>query len=193
MLISVAYQSSKNTVEWMVNNMLGTEKQRTEGIKRQADELIEQAYQRGFKAGQENAMELEVSKYIEKGRDEAWDAFKTIHKFAPYCFLDCFPNGNDELYSLSIHEVIRRVHEYDQKKQEDDSEIHVGDEVYCKYRPHVKFVVTKTDDMGHTGYTLNGFSINGEQFCDKDASRWVKTGRHFPEIAEVLEKMKEGE
>ena len=31
---------------------LGTQEQRTKGMKRQAQELIEQAYQRGFKAGQ---------------------------------------------------------------------------------------------------------------------------------------------
>ena len=35
--------------------MLGTKEQRTEGMKRQAQELIEQAYDRGYKAGKEQA------------------------------------------------------------------------------------------------------------------------------------------
>lgn len=115
---------------------LGTMEQRTEGMKRQAQDLIEQAYHRGFKAGREDRQDWEkdqADRLIEKGRNEAWEAFKTIHKFAPHCFLDCFPNGNDELYSLSIHEVIRRVHAYEeQKKQEEDERIEVDKEKVIK-------------------------------------------------------------
>ena len=57
---------------------LGTEKQRTEGIKRQADELIEQAYQRGFKAGKVAWEEKTKDFFVEQGRHEAWETAKEL-------------------------------------------------------------------------------------------------------------------
>ena len=53
--------------------MLGTQEQRTKGMKRQAQELIEQAYNSGFKAGREQGRKegLEYAVYtlqIAQGR-----------------------------------------------------------------------------------------------------------------------------
>lgn len=62
---------------------LGTMEQRTEGMKRQAAELIEQAYNRGFKAGYDKAFatlnenwQLVTSEAEEKGRNEVLDYLK---------------------------------------------------------------------------------------------------------------------
>lgn len=60
--------------------------ERTEGIVRQAQELIEQAYQRGYKAGREEGFKNGfdegashpniniIEEWIEQGRNEAWEA-----------------------------------------------------------------------------------------------------------------------
>ena len=180
---------------------LGNMEQRTEGIRKQASELIEQAYQRGFKAGYSKAendyhtkTEDDRQSSYELGLNEAWEAFKTIHKLAPYCFLDCFPNGNDELYSLSINEVIRRVREYE-KKQEEDSEIRVGDEVTYTFhngRSITPFVVFKIECLEDGGKYYTGLETSTMK-CVYGGLDYVKTGRTFPEIAEVLKKLKEGE
>lgn len=56
----------------------------------------------------------------------------------------------------------------------------VGDEVQYLERP-TKFVVTSINEDG----TINGIGIDGAAFCDKNPSKWQKTGRHFKE-AEAL-------
>lgn len=59
---------------------LGSMEQHTEGMKKQTQELIEQAYQKGYKAGyaeceeelaKEAIAEGEQEKWIEQGRNEA--------------------------------------------------------------------------------------------------------------------------
>lgn len=167
---------------------LGSMEQQTEGMKRQAIELIEQAYNRGFKAGQERAMEMEISKYIDKGRNEAWECIRKIEQM---------PTSESEpifnqfgLHNIMNHysatEAIEKLRAYDeQKKQDDDKHINVGDEVILNDGD--KAVVTEHHSdvvcvVKHDGCT---------SFKSKDDIK--KTGRTFPEIAEVLKKMKEGE
>lgn len=65
--------------------MLGSMEQRTEGMKRQAKELIEQAYNRGYKAGYDKAFatlnenwQLVTSEAEEKGRNEAWEVARKL-------------------------------------------------------------------------------------------------------------------
>ena len=64
--------------------------------------------------------------------------------------------------------------------------IQVGDEVKC-IRAGWTAIVTKIKEdgyltlMGNDGAIANGY----------DEKDFIKTGRHFPEIAEVLQKMKE--
>lgn len=168
----------------------------TEGIRKQASELIEQAYNRGYKAGQENALTVDSDKYREQGRNEAWEVFKTIHKLAPYCFLDCFPNGNDELYSLSINEVIRRVREYEEKKQEEDSEIRVGDEVVsnngekgivllCYYHETASY-----ENYREEWLVVYMSDYDVPQMVTK--KRFKKTGKHY-DVMSILKKMQENE
>ena len=117
----------------------GSMEQRTEGMKKQAQELIEFAYQRGVKAGHEemqNQMhehwERKQKELIEQGRNEAWSAAKKISETESYKLYDIFEEGwfFNIFNKFSASEVIEklRAHE-EQKKQEEDFEIHVGDEV----------------------------------------------------------------
>lgn len=63
----------------------------------------------------------------------------------------------------------------------------VGDEVRYVNSDRT-FVVSHVDPSG----LINGFNARGDMFADKNPLRWMKTGRHFPEMAELLAKIGEG-
>lgn len=170
---------------------LGTMEQRTEGMKRQAKELIEQAYNRGYKAGQESDKDIFISGILEQGRNEAWEAAKRILTMGSKkqneifgCFMDLTVMEN-----VSASEAIEKLSAYDEeKKQEEDNVIRVGDEIQTLDGLIIGIVTYISE--------IEGFSIlwgDGSVGKRKILSDYKKTGRHFPEIAEVLKKMQGGE
>jgi hypothetical protein len=175
---------------------LGTIEQRTEGIKKQAQQLIEQAYYRGFKAGREDRQEWEKDKadrLIEQGRNEAWEAAGKLMLIGCKEVNNVLSDGTlsltrrDEIFSkCTASEAIERIREYEEKQKQKEDEIKVGDEV-----------VNASGDIGVViGIINNDVSLfiygwNISQVTNKICCK--KTGRHFPEIAEVLKKLKEGE
>ena len=73
-----------------------------------------------------------------------------------------------------------------EKWSKEHPDFKVGDEVRFKGNA-TRFVVTSIGES--TGY-LNGIGANGAAFCDKNASSWEKTGRHFQEAEILMEKIK---
>ena len=76
--------------------------------------------------------------------------------------------------------------------QKQGIEIHVGDEVAFHHddgRPDTVVVVTH---IGEDGF-VDGMDGKGTQYAHKNPKRWTKTGRYFPEVAQLIEKMKESE
>ena len=171
---------------------LGTMGQRTEGIKKQAQQLIEQAYYRGFKAGREDMQDWEkdqADRLIEQGRNEAWElAYRLV--FNQGNIRDVFDvealGRIFETYSAT--EAIEKIREYEERqKQEEDSKIRVGDEVI--YHDDKGVVVL----VANNGRAISIMSANGGWMIRADNKELVKTGRTFPEIVELLKKMQEGE
>ena len=80
----------------------------------------------------------------------------------------------------SASECIEKIRAYEQGKKEE--QVHVGDEVIS---PNGKGVVTEITDRYVRIMYAKG---SGQVVKSEDLT---KTGRHFPEIAEVLQKMKE--
>lgn len=119
---------------------LGNMEQRTEGIKKQAQQLIEQAYYRGFKAGREYSKDCEkdqADRLIEKGRNEAWEAASKVIKMGEYSrkfevFSEC-GDGEYPFDKVSASEAIEKIRAYEeQKKQEEDERIEVDKEKVIK-------------------------------------------------------------
>lgn len=180
---------------------LGTMEQRTEGMKKQAQELIDHAYDRGYKAGyekgfkngfDEGALHPDINiieKWIEQGRNEAWEAAKKIAA-------DCFSESKmtKELFNFnyayavfenfSASEAIENIKEYEKEKQEEEQEIRVGDEVYFLDNT-MKYVVTNID-----GEFLKLVDCTGDVDVDL-IQNFTRTGLHFDEIENVLKKLKE--
>lgn len=163
----------------------------TEEKKKQAEKIIDQAYLMGYKAGRENTLEVESDKLIERGRNEAWEAAKKIisQNGASWGMKDLeaifgLSYSTDIMLDLSASEAIEKIRVYEERKKQEEDEIKVGDEVVYYNDSEVKFIVTRIKN----GYIF-GINDTGE-FSNKNESCWVKTGRHFDEIAEVLKKLR---
>lgn len=179
--------------------MLGTMEQRTEGMKRQANELIEQAYNRGYKAGYDKAFatlnenwQLVTSEAEEKGRNEAWEVSKKILTMGSKKQNEIFGDYMDlnVIESVSASEAIQKIHEYEEKKkQEEDDKIKVGDEVYLIDSNHPRVVTCIFCENGDYEKAVQ-ITESGRWVVDK-ISELHKTGRHFDAIEEVLNQMQE--
>lgn len=185
------------------------------GGKRQSQDLIAQAYQRGFKdgfdkaiaddeayesgfaAGQEQAHEeINVNKYIEQGRNEAWEAAKKIisQNSASWGMKDMkeifgLSYSTDIMLDLSASEAIEKISSYEARKKQEEDEIRVGDEVL--FNGIAKAVVLSTRMRGLENYCFIICADGSGGECEK--LKLKKTGRTFQEIVEVLKKMQEGD
>lgn len=161
--------------------MLGNMEERTKGIKKQAEELIEQAYQRGYKAGKYEAMQ---NAYMQ-GLNDAWETAKKIHFMFGKDIAKIFgkPSEHSVYSELSASEAIEKIKALEEKKAVDDK-VKVGDEVESG---DTRYIVVRVDND-----TFEGIGA-----CGADMglllNNFHKTGRHFEQIAEVLERMKNGE
>ena len=130
------------------------------------DELEKQAYQRGLA--------------------DAWDAARTLWNTPNRKEIFGHTTFNTVLTTLTAQEAIEKIQAYEQEKEE---QIQVGDEVK-NTQTDARFIVTHMWVNNHGEKGVSGFNYECSAFSTAlDLVR--KTGRHFPEIAEVLQKMKE--
>ena len=131
---------------------------------------------------------LETKEY-EKGLADAWKALKKLTILTVRERLELFGGVECEWIVLSIspQEVIQKLKDWEGKKESEVNEIHVGDEVIAIDRKSVgvfyePFVVTGISRGEVTGvgakYT--------HTLLEKDVR---KTGRHFPEIETLMERL----
>ena len=64
------------------------------------------------------------------------------------------------------------------------NDFEIGDEVRYVESDRT-FVIIRVERNG----LICGFNEKGDAFIDKSPLRWMKTGRHFPEVADLLRKM----
>ena len=131
---------------------------------------------------------LEKDAY-QRGLNDAWECARTIfctsHGELERIFdLEEDDNGLLWVYhEYTASEAIEKIRQYEQKKEKE--EIKVGDEVNA---PFGKAIVVNIDSVAERIWLVYADGHGGFEYF-KDAP--TKTGRHFPEIAEVLAKMKE--
>lgn len=133
-------------------------------------------------------LEQVIKEAYQKGLSDAWDAAMKICLIESegglssntVCNIFNTEYYRDALRDYTPAEAIEKIRQYEEKE-----EIKVGDEVKS-IESGWTAIVTKSEEghltlMGDSGAIANGY----------DAKYFVKTGRHFPEIAVVLQKMKE--
>lgn len=130
----------------------------------------------------------------QRGLNDAWEAARKIVNFFPRDnglaeLSSVFDGGNDETGGYTVRTPYYVINNYTAEEAiaklsayEEAREIHVGDEVktVCE-----KFVVTLIGNDSYFGVEKGGALISANKnYCKK-------TGRHFPEVAALLEKMKD--
>ena len=156
-------------------------------------QVKKEAYQKGYETGYEDGKELCPLPKVchnnayQKGLSDAWEAARklweidisTLHKiFYKETRMDCY------MYYTAT-EAVAKIKEYEDKQEE----IKVGNEV--KAFEKKPFIVTgfgygdDEEDVYCYGFvTENGISTSAKK------NSCVRTGRHFPEIAAIFEKMR---
>ena len=132
---------------------------------------------------------LETKEY-ERGLADAWEAARKVIGLTISERVALFDGmGYHLIMSKSPSEVMQKLKDWEEKKKAEESKINVGDEVISIDRKSVgvfyePFVVTGISRGEVTGvgakYT--------HTMLEKDVR---KTGRHFPEIATLMERLKE--
>lgn len=190
---------------------LGNMEQRTGGMQRQAQELIKQAYNRGYTEGYSKAetdyhakTEDDRQSSYELGLDVAWDAARKIMLDEGYSKEELgyiFSDYDNPLHAIDFHgilrdhsasEAIEKIKAYEEKKREEEetSDLHIGDEVtFLTIGGEIITGVITGEYHDTHEFRIMRATDGGECYCCKAK----RTGRHFPEIAEVLKKMEEGE
>jgi len=150
------------------------------------EQARKEAYEEGFDVGRT----LNTGKY-EKGLNDAWDAARKIIRMPEGDLLNLFDvyssvcTSVQAILKYDASEAIDKIRQYE---QEQDAEIKVGDEVvgvFSDGKETRPFVFMR----GTQEYYFGMYSDTGE-FCRTVRLNLRKTGRHFPEIAAVLEKMR---
>ena len=145
--------------------------------------LAKENFERGYR--QRKAEEgKEIQEAYQRGLNDAWE---TARKIAineasgglSLAELDEIFSCDDlaKVFGFTASEAIERIDKYEQKQQ-----FHIGDEIVTQ-NGFRGFVVS-----GGSKY-VNFITDSGKQGC-VETMMAAKTGRSFPEIAEVMEKMK---
>ena len=142
------------------------------------DHARKEAYEQGYYIG--------YTKYLnrsyEDGLKDAWEAAKKITTLDAVEQKKLF--GCLGIYYIakefSAQEAIKKIQQYEQEKEE---QIQVGDEVIATSGKAV--IVSINDDKDKARYIYHDSTLGFDKVCNLS-----KTGRHFPEIAAVLEKMR---
>ena len=156
------------------------------------DELEKQAYQRGYEEAYDTAYAdaeeiYESGKRVmyQKGLKDAWEAARKIIHMPEADLLNLFPEcyaavctSVQVFLKYDASECIEKIRAYEQGKEE----IKVGDEVEAVSRKAV--IIEVLGNGKDVRYMYPDASIGFNDSCNV-----TRTGRHFPEIAAVLEKM----
>ena len=155
------------------------------------EQVRKEAYEEGKKQAKVQA-ELDVCHDIEKvakgnytvGLADAWEAARKLSLMSPEEAEQVFPGaGKYNRFNLGYSgvEAIEKIRQYEQEKR-----FCVGDEF--ENESGKRFVIIKMDGIEIDRYV----DEEGKTYCMVTKYKVIrKTGRHFPEIAAVLEKMRE--
>ena len=158
------------------------------------EQVRKEGYQKGYETGYEDGYDepgKNQQEAYQRGLADAWEAAKRIGSDSRYglekmgfdfsrCDVADYNPSWFVVKNCSASECIEKIRKYEQRQEE----IQVGDEVFYG---NTKGIVIRPEDSDRYAsvFTAFGEHISAE---NKDLT---KTGRHFPEIATVLEKMRE--
>jgi len=167
-----------------------------EGVKAQ----IRKAYNKGYKDGKADTpftdTEEAEDKAYNKGLADMLEAFKSMRMMTADDLQEVFGLRfiGDIFVNLSPSKIISKYHAFmAQIKELEDAEIKVGDEVILN--ANASYENEKAIVLAYDGnaYPYNVLMNNGDTEWIKEDAIECKTGRYFPQIAEVLKEMRGAE
>ena len=156
---------------------------------------VEEIYKRGYTHGLKDASkDYESEKSYEQGLNDAWECANKIMNMSCGELSEIFPDSQGFPFEeCSASEAIAKIEKYEESKK-----LHVGDEIKFEFGGVGLYnaigVIFRIDDDGYLhilsgnndpDYATLGFDPH------RDTVHVEKTGRHFPQIEEVLNAMKE--
>lgn len=133
---------------------------------------------------EDNAMWMDgYEKGVEAGRDDAWELIQKVAAMT-YRELDDAKIPQSWIASCKHQEIKTKYKEWQKQKDE----IHVGDEVIAPDPYYESMVVTSLRESDRGDMWLSTIGNDGMVYEFMETSV-KKTGRHFPEVAELLKKM----
>ena len=149
------------------------------------EQVREDAFKNGYDAACKDIdIKSKINAAYRKGMEDAWDAARTLWNTTNRKEIFGYTMFSTVLTALTAQEAVEKIRQYEQEKKEKE-EIQVGDEVNA---PFGKAIVVNVDSVAEKIWVLYADGHDGFDFF-KNAP--TKTGRHFPEIAEALRKMRE--
>ncbi|MBR1749924.1 MAG: hypothetical protein IJ740_03435 [Ruminococcus sp.] len=125
-----------------------------------------------------------------RGLDDAWEAARKISKMSNKEQFDCFDNHGmaNVLDYNTAAEDLEKLRTYEEQKKADE-EIRVGDEITVSvHSPNrtIKVIVYNISKCGLVNVYCTVSFDSGECFTIAKNREVKKTGRHFPQVAELL-------
>ena len=159
------------------------------------DAIRKEAYDKGYKdatakiSSDEQAI---AEKAYHSGLNDAWAAAKNLQEIDMYTIHEIFgwvAGKRDVFIRYTATEVIEKLKAYEQKQEETQ----VGDEVECDDERYVVLqkYLNSIDELMVVLFNRRNGEINKWHLYNADGVIFKKTGRHFPELVELLRKMKE--
>lgn len=131
-------------------------------------------------------------KTYEDGLNDAWEAARKIAGIYHVDeMLNCFGDNSfrNAILNNSPSEAIAKIRKYEEEKEA--LEPIIGDELECRLSNR-KAVVVGTEYDGWQALIVGDSEIVGmSEITINNLRNWHKTGRSFPQVAELLEAMKE--
>ena len=129
----------------------------------------------------------------QQGLSDAWEAARKIvcrisdGGYTQDLLDSIFGSHNYQsiMAQYSASDAVEKISKYKPEQKQEEEQIQVGDEVW-NIKDGWIAVVSNID-----GECMTLMDTNGALGDGYDVNRFTKTGRHFPEIAAVLAKMKE--
>lgn len=181
LLISVAYKPVmvETPIQLLPYSEPDTEKVRKESCDKCMNEVEDLAYQ---------LYSLKVDEAYQRGLNNVWEAVKRLNNMPYETTKKIFGCGfGNVLDTLTASEFIERITEYEQKQVK----FCAGDEICHKAIPEIKVCVTGSNRDGNwDGFTVDHYSAEniGHVYASRSTEDWMKTGKHYPQIAEMLRK-----
>ena len=156
-------------------------------LERVKKEAYDKGYHDGYFVGDESWKDIVHEKeeeFYQKGLSDAWEAARKIANMPYEDGEKIFGVGGWHIIEkCTAAEVIEKLKAHEQEKEQD--KFHVGDEF--ENESGKKFVVLKMNGKEIDRY----IDVDGKTYCMTVKYKGMrKTGRHFPEVAAVLEKMR---